>query len=72
MRSSYSILPSLSARDNGRVVVNASRSVSVPASFDTGLLLIKDANYTAAKRLKTYNSAAEAAAKASPSRLRLK
>ena len=45
-----------------RVVVSASRSVSVPTSFDTGLLLVKDANYAAAKRLKTYNSAAEAAA----------
>ncbi len=45
-----------------RVVVNASRSAAVPSSFDTGLMLIKDANYSAAKRLKAYNSAAEAAA----------
>lgn len=52
----------LSISTIARVVVSASRSVSVPTSFDTGLLLIKDANYAAAKRLKTYNSAAEAAA----------
>ena len=44
-----------------RVVVNASRSAAAPSSFDTGLLLIRDANFTAAKRLKTYNSATEAA-----------
>ena len=44
-----------------RVIVNASRNISVPSSFDTGLLLIRDANFTAAKRLKTYNSATEAA-----------
>ncbi len=44
-----------------RVVVNASRSAAVPSSFDTGLMLIKDANYSAAKRLKAYNSASEAA-----------
>ena len=52
----------LSISTIARVVVNASRSVSVPSSFDTGLLLIKDANYAAAKRLKIYSSAAEAAA----------
>ena len=45
-----------------RVVVNASRSVAVPSSFDTGLLLIKDSSFASAKRLKAYNSAAEAAA----------
>ena len=44
-----------------RVVVNASRSIAVPSSFDTGLLLVKDANYSATKRLKTYTSATEAA-----------
>ena len=46
-----------------RVIVNASRSVAVPSSFDTGLLLIRDANFTAAKRLKSYTSASVAAAK---------
>ena len=45
-----------------RVVVNASRSVAVPSSFDTGLLLIKDANFTSAKRLKSYASSSAAAA----------
>ena len=45
-----------------RVVVNASRTVSVPTSFDTGLMLLKDPDYAAAKRLRTYSSAAEAAA----------
>ena len=45
-----------------RVVVNASRSVAVPSSFDTGLLLIKDANFTSSKRLKSYMSATAAAA----------
>ena len=45
-----------------RVVVNASRSVTVPSSFDTGLLLIKDTNYSATKRLKSYTSSNEAAA----------
>ena len=44
-----------------RVVVNASRSVAVPSSFDTGLLLIKDANFTSSKRLKSYASSAAAA-----------
>ena len=31
-------------------------------SFDTGLLLVKDASFTAAKRLKSYASSVEAAA----------
>ena len=31
-------------------------------SFDTGLLLVKDASFTTAKRLKSYASSAEAAA----------
>ena len=52
----------LSISTIARVVVNASRTVSVPTSFDTGLMLLKDAHYAAAKRLRTYNSAAEAAA----------
>ena len=41
----------LSISTIARVVVNASRTVSVPTSFDTGLMLLKDANYAAAKRL---------------------
>ena len=35
-----------------RVVVNASRAASFPSSFDTGLILVKDSNYAAAKRLR--------------------
>ena len=45
-----------------RVTVNVIRSAAQPMAFDTGLLLVKDANYTAAKRLKSYASSAEAAA----------
>ncbi len=45
-----------------RVAVNVVRSAAAPTSFDTGLLLVKDANFTAAKRLKSYASSAEAAA----------
>ena len=45
-----------------RVAVNAVRSAAQPTSFDTGLLLVKDTNYAAAKRLKSYASSAEAAA----------
>ncbi|MBR0514384.1 MAG: hypothetical protein IJK06_09085 [Clostridia bacterium] len=52
----------LSISTIARVIVNASRAVSVPTSFDTGLLLIKDSNFTAPKRLKTYDSAAAAIA----------
>ena len=50
----------LSISTIARVIVNAARAVSVPTSFDTGLLLIKDSNFTAPKRLKTYDSAAAA------------
>ena len=52
----------LSISTIARVIVNASRAVSVPTSFDTGLLLIKDSNFTAQKRLRTYDSAAAAIA----------
>ncbi len=52
----------LSISTIARVVVNASRTVTVPSSFDTGLILVKDSNYAAAKRLRTYASSAEAAA----------
>ena len=40
-----------------RGVVN----VSVPLSFDTGLLLIKNAAYINSKRLKSYTSGSSAA-----------
>ena len=52
----------LSISTIARVIVNAARTVAPPTSFDTGLMLIKDSSYTAAKRLKTYDSAAEAIA----------
>ena len=52
----------LSISTIARVIVNASRAVSVPTSFDTRLLLIKDSNFTAPKRLRTYDSAAAAIA----------
>ena len=44
-----------------RVVVNATRTTAAPSVFDTGLLLVKDSNYTAAKRLKAYTSGTDAA-----------
>lgn len=50
----------LSISTIARVVVNAARTASVPTSFDTGLLMIKDSNYAATKRLKTYDSATAA------------
>ncbi len=43
------------------VTVTASRSASAPSVFDTGLLLIRDSNYAAAKRLLTFTSAESAA-----------
>ena len=52
----------LSVNTIARVSVNAMRSAAQPTSFDTGLLLVKDTNYAAAKRLKSYASSAEAAA----------
>ena len=39
----------LSISTIARVIVNASRAVSVPTSFDTGLLLIKDSNFYGAE-----------------------
>ena len=41
----------LSIEPIARVVVNVSRNVAVPSSFDTGLLRIRDTNFSAAKRL---------------------
>ena len=52
----------LSVSTIARVVMNTQRAAATPTPFDTGLLLIKDTNYAAAKRLKSYASAAEAAA----------
>ena len=52
----------LSINTIARVAVNVIRSASQPTSFDTGLLLVKDSSYTAAKRLRSYASSAEAAA----------
>lgn len=45
-----------------RVSINVTRTSTAPTAFDTGLLLIRDTSYTAAKRLKSYASSAEAAA----------
>ena len=50
----------LSVSAIARVVVNTVRSAASPSSFDTGLLLVKDANYAAARRLQEYSSAEEA------------
>ena len=52
----------LSINTIARVVVNTVRASASPASFDTGLLLVSDANYTDARRVLSYSSAAEAAA----------
>ncbi len=41
----------LSVNPIARVIVNAVRSAASPAAFDTGLLLIKDPNFAAARRL---------------------
>ena len=51
----------LSINTIASVIVNTVRSSSSPASFDTGLLLVSDANYAAARRLKSFDSASEAA-----------
>ena len=52
----------LSINTIARVEVNVIRSASVPTSFDTGLLLVKDSSFAASKRLKSYANSAEAAA----------
>ena len=52
----------LSINTIARIVVNVVRSAEPATSFDTGLLLVKDTNYTDAKRLKSYASSSEAAA----------
>ena len=50
----------LSINTIARVVVNMVRAAASPASFDTGLLLVPDANYTDERRLQAYHSAEEA------------
>lgn len=52
----------LSINTIARVVVNTVRTSASPSSFDTGLLLVKDTNFAAARRLQTYDSAAAATA----------
>ena len=52
----------LSINTIARVIVNTVRASASPSSFDTGLLLVKDTNFAAARRLQTYDSAAAAAA----------
>ena len=52
----------LSINTIARVEVNVVRSASVPTSFDTGLLLVKDSSFTSSRRLQTYESAEEAVA----------
>ena len=52
----------LSIEPIARVAVNAAGTAAAPSVFDTGLLLIRDPEYTAARRLNAYTSGAEAAA----------
>ena len=52
----------LSINTIARVVVNTVRTAASAASFNTGLLLVQDANFTDERRLQTYASSAEAAA----------
>ena len=51
----------LSINTIARVIVNTVRTSASPASFNTGLLLAKDANFTTTRRLQAYNSGQEAA-----------
>ena len=52
----------LSVNPIARVVVNAVRSSASPASFDTGLLLIKDTSFTDSRRLAAVDDSAAAIA----------
>ena len=52
----------LSTNTIARVSVNVIRSAAAPTSFDTGVLLVKDSAYAAAKRLRSYANSTEAAA----------
>ncbi len=51
----------LSISTIARVAVNTVRASASPDSFNTGLLLIRDTNYAAARRLQAYDSAQAAA-----------
>ena len=52
----------LSINTIARVIVNVVRPAASPTSWDTGLLLVKDASFADAKRLRTYANSTEAAA----------
>ena len=52
----------LSINTIARVIVSTVRASASPASFDTGLLLVQDPSFAAARRLQSCSSAAEAAA----------
>ena len=52
----------LSVNPIARVVVNTVRASASPADFNTGLLLIRDANFTADRRLQAADSSAAALA----------
>ena len=51
----------LSINTIARVIVNVVRPAASPTSWDTGLLLVKDAAFADAKRLRTYANSTEAA-----------
>ena len=51
----------LSIETIARVTVNAVRSASQPTSFDTGLLMVRDLNFAAARRLNSVSNSSEAA-----------
>ena len=51
----------LSINNIARVVVNTVRASASSGSFDTGLLLVPDPNFTDERRLQAYHSGAEAA-----------
>ena len=51
----------LSINTIARVIVNVVRPAAQPTSWDTGLLLVKDASFADAKRLRTYANSTEAA-----------
>ena len=51
----------LSINTIARVIVNVVRPAAQPTSWDTGLLLVKDASFADAKRLRTYANSSEAA-----------
>ena len=52
----------LSVNPIARVIVNTVRASASPADFNTGLLLIRDANFDASRRLQAVDSSAAAAA----------